>query len=265
MTRSPTRTPFFSKRTMTWAGVAGVAGCAACCGLPLLALAGVGGGTLATIASLFKPGMELAVGAGLFAATLGIAAIATRKRACTATPASGAACDVDGACGCAPRSTVFRSPQPSADAPVACTANLSQIDAIQQHMDAYRDAFRSLKATEPFSGGFRWRFDARPGLEPLLREIAEREHQCCSFFAFHITSEGSDLVWEVRADAKARQVLDDFSRLPAHLAEEPRAGHDLVHLKRRFDEIGLRFTHDVTPAGAPASRLPGSPSFPLAR
>lgn len=265
MTAYPKATPLFTKRRLTWASAAAVAGCAACCALPLLALAGVGGGAVAAIAAFFKPGMELVMGAGLFAFTLGVMALVDRRRKRSQQAASGAASDAGGACGCGPSSSVYRSPARDPDASVACTADLSKTEAIQAHMDAYRDAFASLTRTDRFAGGFRWHFDARPGLERRLKEIAEREHQCCTFFDFIITTEGNEVVWEVRADENASAVLDEFSRIPERLVAEPRKGHDLSHLKQTFDNVGLTFTHDLTRAAAPASPQQGSPSSPRAR
>lgn len=256
---------FFTKRRLTWASAAAVVGCAACCGLPMLAIAGVGGGAIATVAALFKPGMELVMGAGLFALTLGVMALIDRRRKRAALARSGAACDVDGGCDCGPKASVYRSPTRDSDAPVACTADLTQTDVIQNHMNAYRDAFASLVRTDHFTGGFRWRFAARAGLESHLKEIAEREHECCTFFDFHITTEGSEVVWEVRADLNASAVLEEFSRIPERLAAEPRAGKDLVQLKQKFDDVGLAFTHDVTAAAAQASPQRGSPSSPRGR
>lgn len=67
--------PLLSKRRLGWAGVAAVIGCATCRALPLLAAAGIGSGAAAAITSFLRPGSELFVGLGVFAAALAIMAI----------------------------------------------------------------------------------------------------------------------------------------------------------------------------------------------
>lgn len=86
--------PFLSKRRLGWAGLVAFLGCAACCALPLLVALGIGGGAVAALASLMRPGAELVVGAVLAMAALGVMALRARskQRGC------GTACRLDGRC-----------------------------------------------------------------------------------------------------------------------------------------------------------------------
>jgi hypothetical protein len=249
-----------SKRSLAWAGLAAFLGCVACCALPLLAATGAGGLVAARIAKLAIPGAELAVGVVVFASALAV--ITVRARAKRRRAGSGS-CAVDGSCvgpgrgrpvassrgcGCLPTASssdsVYRSPSPRPDEPIACTFDVSDTRAVQAHMDEYRAAFTHLIATERFPGGFRWRFRAQPGLDARLRSQAEREHACCSFLAFELSTDGQEIIWDIRADERAASVLEELSRLPERLREEPRPGHDLVLLEREARRAGLAFTAD---------------------
>lgn len=101
MTEVPFVKSTFSKRRIGWAGAAAAVGCIACCAAPILAMPmvaalGLGAGS-AIFTSVFRPGNEVFVGAGAFALTLGISALAQRlfrKRAGKCAPA----CSSDGSC-----------------------------------------------------------------------------------------------------------------------------------------------------------------------
>jgi hypothetical protein len=149
-------------------------------------------------------------------------------------------------CGCSPTTsrTLYSSPDPVAEAPVACTANLEDKRKVQAGIDEYRRAFTHLIATERTADGFRWRFRNAAGLEARLRELARAEHACCSFAKFHVAIDGDVIVWETRADAGARDALDEYMRMPERLREEPRAGHDVEHLKAKAVEAGMTFSAD---------------------
>lgn len=87
--------PLLSKRRLGWAGIAAFVGCAACCALPLLAAAVAGSGAAATATSILKPGSELVVGLGVFAAALTVMAVRAgtkRKQGCADS------CKADGQC-----------------------------------------------------------------------------------------------------------------------------------------------------------------------
>jgi mercuric ion transport protein len=97
MTISPAKRPvsILSKRRVGWAAVAAVLGCAACCALPMLATAGLGGGAVALLSRVLRPGSELVVGGTVFAVALAVMAVRNRlKRAA----GCGSSCALDGSC-----------------------------------------------------------------------------------------------------------------------------------------------------------------------
>lgn len=125
-------------------------------------------------------------------------------------------------------------------------------------IDGYRAAFTQLVGTESFAAGFRWSFRAQPGLESHLRDLAEREAGCCPFMSYALTSDGDHIVWEVRAREDAAAVVEEYSRLPQRLAEEPRPGPDVALLMRTSNEAGLSFAVGQAPP-RPAGPLPCLP------
>jgi hypothetical protein len=156
------------------------------------------------------------------------------------------ACASDGRCGCGSGArggrTLYSSPEPSADAPVACTFDLSHRGAVHDHIDGYRAVFVHLASSQRTARGFTWRFRRAPGIEPRLRELAEREHGCCSFIKFDVSVSSSEVVWEARADSHAQAFLDELFRLPERLREAPRTEDAIEHLKRTSERAGLVFT-----------------------
>jgi hypothetical protein len=83
----------------------------------------------------------------------------------------------------------------------------------------FREAFVHLERTESIDGGFRWYFQADAAFEAQLRDLARRERECCKFFSFSLTREGSTVVWEVRAPHEAATVLEAFKLLPETLKD----------------------------------------------
>ncbi len=175
-------------------------------------------------------------------AVLAITLIVRKRRARAA-----AACAVDGSCGCGPtpKRMLYSSPDPVAEAPIACTADLRNREAVQPGIDTYRSAFSDLIATERTANGFRWRFHARPRLEATLQHLATAEHACCSFMKFDITTTGNEIVWETSAEPHAREFIDEYMRLPERLREESRPGRDVAHLKHHAVRAGIAFTSDA--------------------
>lgn len=216
----------------------GVTACAACCAVPLTAIV-VGAGAASTLAAIAEPiaGILLAL-----AAILGIAIYARRRRARAA-----AACATDGSCGCGPsvKRTLYSSPEPAHESPIACTADLGNKRVVQSGIDAYRRAFTHLVSTERTKDGFRWRFRTASGLEASLQALARAEHACCSFMKFDVTASGDEIVWETRADASAQAVVEEYMRMPERLREETRPGHDVAHLKVEASRAGITFTSDA--------------------
>lgn len=217
----------------------GVAACAACCAPPIAALV-IGAGAASTLAAIAEPLAGILMGAG---ALLGITLYVRHRRART----TAAACATDGSCGCGPtatKRTLYSSPDPVAEAPIACTVDLSNRSAVQEGIDAYRSAFDHHVRTDRTSTGFRWHFRSAPGLEQKLASLAAAEHGCCSFMKFEITTSNNEVIWEGRADAHAQTFIEEFMRLPERLREESRRGHDVAHLKKAAKGAGLVFTSD---------------------
>lgn len=76
-------------------GIAAFLACAACCAIPLLAAAGIGGSTAATLSAFFTPGAELIFGAVVFVVVLGGLYLRSKLKG----PATcGASCKLDGSC-----------------------------------------------------------------------------------------------------------------------------------------------------------------------
>jgi len=227
---------FLSKRRLGWAALAAVLGCGAVCAAPLLLTLGAGSAALAALASVLKPGAELFVGGGAFAAAMVFMAV---------RPSAPKGAEAGTSCGCAPSGLsseqIYRSPVVPNE-PVACTANLNDAATIQAGIDAYRQAFTHLVASERFPGGFRWIFSAVPGLRERLAGLSAAEHGCCRFLGFDVKSRGDQIIWETRAEDHAASVLEEYFRLPARLLEEQRPGHDLEHLERAATQAGITFT-----------------------
>jgi hypothetical protein len=233
-----------STKASFWSGprgpvVLGAAACAACCVAPLTAIV-VGAGAASTLAAIAEP---IAGGLLAGAAVLGIGIYARRRR----DRAAAAACASDGGCGCGPRETrtLYSSPEPAAESPVACTADLGNQRAVQSGIDEYRRSFLHLESTERTNHGFRWRFRNAPGLQASLQKLARAEHACCSFMKFDVTASGDEIVWEVRAEAGAQSAIEEYMRMPERLREETRPGHDLTHLRAGASRAGIAFTADV--------------------
>jgi len=206
------------KRRLGWAGVAAVVGCGACCAV-IPALSALGLGSAATLlAGWMGPGTELLAGGAAGALAFGVMMIRERGKK--------SSCSWPGA----------------ANAPVACTADLRNEQAVQEWMDRYRRAFTQLIHSEKLPNGFRWTFRPEAGLEARLRELAEREHECCGFFSFELSSDRDRITWAVTADEQAQSVVDEFFRLPERLREESGDGDGLVSLKSKMEAAGLAFT-----------------------
>jgi hypothetical protein len=197
---------------------------------------------LTAVSAVIKPGAELFVGGAAFLATLGYAALRARGNRANRGPA------VNTGCGCSPPANgvtqLYRSPDVAEGEQIVCTGDLKDKPAVEEQIDRYRVAFEHLLTTERFPGGFRWRFRAAPGLELQLRRLVEREHDCCRFLQFSLRQEGAELIWETTANEAAASVVEEFALLPQRLAEEPRRGQDVAHLKRTAGAAGLKFAAD---------------------
>nr|WP_157554504.1 hypothetical protein [Herbidospora sakaeratensis] len=101
---------------------------------------------------------------------------------------------------------------PPAGTPVVCDMTTAP-DTARQRLEEYRLLFdRSLVGRERIGAAVRFRFRAEPGLRERIEDLAAREKACCAFFAFEVTTDGGQIVWDcaVSDDPAARAVLDDL-------------------------------------------------------
>lgn len=236
-------TPLVTKKSLGLAGIAAFGACAACCALPLLVAAGIGGGALSAFAGLIRPRADLVVAGGVGLSVLAVMALRARTRRAAACDV---ACAVDGGCGCGPvdQASIFSTPSPQAGEPIVCTADLKDKPTVREQLDGYRAAFAHLLRVERFDGGVRWVFSVRPGLAAELRNLAENEHRCCSFFKFDLQAAGDTIVWETRAGKDAARVLEEFARLSERLSQHAR-GSAVEPIKEAIGGAGLTFAADT--------------------
>jgi hypothetical protein len=229
-----------SKKSSGLAGIAALGACAACCAVPLLAAAGIGGGALSAVAGYIRPGADLLLAGAVGVSVLGVMAVRARRAA-----ECDVACDVAGACGCASTDTasLLSTASPRSDEPIVCTADLRDTPTVQGQLDGYRAAFQHLLRTERLENRVRWVFKDQPGLDADLRSLAEKEHQCCSFFKFDLRTPGETIVWETTARKEAATVLQEFARLPERLRQHAK-GHEQRPIKQAMGEAGLSFAAD---------------------
>ncbi|MFZ3494868.1 hypothetical protein ACODT5_16895 [Streptomyces sp. 5.8] len=60
-----------------------------------------------------------------------------------------------------------------------------------------------------------------PGVAERVRELAERESGCCSFFTFTITPGDASVVLHIAVDAAHETVLDALAARAAAFGEQP--------------------------------------------
>lgn len=113
------------------------------------------------------------------------------------------------------------------DAPLACILEGGQL---VERENEFRAVFAWLVSAERLAKGFRWTFQNGPGVERRVRALARREHVCCPFLSFAVSTQGEHLIWEGRGPDGAEDVVDQFFAL-SDLDAEPRAA--LVQLTGR--------------------------------
>lgn len=81
---------------------------------------------------------------------------------------------------------------------------LAEFDAL------FAVSLRQVERLDPRLLRFRLVGDAATGTQ--ARDLAARESACCSFFAFHLETDGEELVVDVRVPAGRVDVLDGLER-----------------------------------------------------
>jgi hypothetical protein len=120
--------------------------------------------------------------------------------------------------------------------PVLCDMTDAPDTAADRFAEYERLFTTALTGRERVGDGIRFRFRADPGLEEWVRDLAAREKACCAFFTFDIAARVDEVWWDASVvdDDLARQILDDYYRLPDSLADGAAALFD------RFAEQGLQ-------------------------
>ncbi len=124
---------------------------------------------------------------------------------------------------------------PPASTPVVCDMTNAP-DTEQQRFDEYRRLFaQALIGRERTAAGIRFHFRAEPGIETWVRDLAARENACCAFFAYDITTDAGEVIWDagVTDNEIARSILEEFYTLPDRVDE------GLDNLRERFAQRGL--------------------------
>src|SRR5690349_22714458 len=84
---------------------------------------------------------------------------------------------------------------PSAERPL----RLAEFDAL------FAAAVRRVETLGPAHA--RLHLSGPAGLEATVRDLTARETQCCSFFAFTVTTDGDDLTLDVRVPDRYAEIL----------------------------------------------------------
>jgi hypothetical protein len=92
----------------------------------------------------------------------------------------------------------------------------------------FRALFAWLQSAEREGAGFRWVFQNGPGVERRVRELARREHECCPFLAFAISTRGDEVVWQARGHEDNEELVAAFFDLPETLKDRERPFEGLV-------------------------------------
>jgi hypothetical protein len=120
------------------------------------------------------------------------------------------------------------------NAPVACTIEHADLG---KRLEDFRDAFSRLMSSQRTTEGFRWLFHDGAGFEPILRDLAVREHTCCEFLDFTIMREEGGLVWEVGGSPEAQLAIDILYTLPQTIHQ------DIETITREAEKAGLPFAN----------------------
>jgi len=119
--------------------------------------------------------------------------------------------------------------------PIVCDMT-DATDSTAERLAEYQQLFaRALIGRERTDTGIRFRFRADPGIAEQVRDISAREKACCAFFDFAVEQHGDEVTWDASVvdDPIARQILDEFYRLPETAADNVAVLHD------RYAELGL--------------------------
>lgn len=188
------------KDTTKLAGAAVVA-CAACCAAPLVTLLGAGAAVGA--AASWGP---LAL---MVALPVGTLLLLSRRRAIAGD--SAVALSVGGQCGCGSCST-----DEKADTPIACTLDASDFKARTGQIEEL--ASRHLR--DVVRGPLSIELTYAPEALPELRDLVQKEQECCAFLDFDLRDDRDAVRLKITAPERARDAVDT---LFAHFAPQSRS------------------------------------------
>jgi len=114
-------------------------------------------------------------------------------------------------------STHFRAAK---DAPIACTMPVGEMGG---RMREFHELFVAhLRSIDRKPRRLRLDLDAAEGLEPSVRALMAREHDCCAFADIAVRSDPTQLTIEIGVPAGAEGALDGFAFI-AEMAVPPGA------------------------------------------
>jgi hypothetical protein len=129
---------------------------------------------------------------------------------------------------------------PVASTPIVCDMTDAP-DTGEERLAEYQRLFsQALIGRERTPEGIRFRFRAEQGVEAWVRDLAARDKACCAFFAYTVTHDGDEVLWDatVTDNDLARSILDEFYALPDTVV----TGVD--ELRERFAQQGVEFSSD---------------------
>ncbi|HEX6239923.1 MAG TPA: hypothetical protein VFZ61_03475 [Polyangiales bacterium] len=92
-------------------------------------------------------------------------------------------------------------------------------DSQSERAREFQAVFAWLRAADRDGASLRWVFQNGPGVERKVRQLARKEHACCPFLSFAISTRGDEVVWQARAMEGAEPLLDAFYDLPNALTQ----------------------------------------------
>jgi hypothetical protein len=92
-------------------------------------------------------------------------------------------------------------------------------DSHAQRARDFQAVFAWLRSADRDGTSLRWVFQSGPGVERKVRELARKEHACCPFLSFAISTRGEEVVWQARVHQGAEALLDAFYALPNTVAQ----------------------------------------------
>lgn len=119
--------------------------------------------------------------------------------------------------------------------PLACDMTTAP-DTPQQRMAEYARLFEhALTRSERTSDAVIWRFTARAGVHAWVRDLADREADCCPFLTYTVTEHDGEVTYQIAGDKEPmiQTILDEIHQLPDQI------GAGLPGLLQRLETAGL--------------------------